>query len=1077
MMRSRVSFFGLCLLLLTAPMFSSAQTLDDPTKVDPNKQQQGNPPTTKPDEKKPDEKKPDEKKPDEKKPEEKKPEDRGRGIDENARLINETDKKRSVGINSAVTERDQTMVVQAGPFAGLEVFGFKYFSAARESVLLRAKIKTDELQQKKEAPINALTTIVNPSQISFNDVSLPAPDRYQLGPGDKLIIRYSSPTEEVQDKASVIDSVGNLYVPVAGTKITVRGMTLNQVQAAVQKEIARFWKNPVVTVTLTELRTISVNIIGEVILPGNYQFPAVMTLFNAVMAAGGPTFMGSIRNIEVRRSNNKAISVDLYKFFLNGDSSQDFPLQPGDTVVVPWGTQRVAIKGSITRSMIYEIKPGERFSDLLKMANGPFEDAILDRVERSTVIPNLERQMVNVDYSKGENPVLLNGDLYTLYSLRPENRNIVSIEGAVEQPRAYQWTKGMRISTAIQAAKGLMRDAYLKRADLMRENPDKTVSLFPFNLDEAMRRNPDQDIELLKFDRIRIYSISEAEYLEARFVDISGAIRKPGRYPRMSTMRLSDLILQAGGLLPEASFEKIFIFRKNADGSEGPLLKVDGGKALFQNDGNVELQDRDVIQVFKKSEASYVEKKEVRVEGAVQKPGTFIRSENLTVKDAIELAGGFLPTAAVDTVYVFRKNPDGTEGPLIQVSGETLLKDGGSSLLVKDLDQIVVYKKDEVRYQPKKEFQILGFVLKPGPFPRSEGLTLKDALSLAGGLKPGASKKIVVSHARVSTGTPTETYNYEEVTAGKTSIPILDGDVISIPGDTDFQESPQLIEVKGRVRNPGVYAITRKGETVAEIIKRAGGLADDAWTQGSSFVRDPKLLINDATIRLSPRIIDIVAQIQAQQYARALAKSDIDKVRLLGSGVSSALAGAASIANPIAAAGLGGTQTSDVKANEKLLSRETVSAARQPVIDNLGGNLPIRLDLALKKANDPNNILVRNGDIITIPETPSTVGVAGAVFIPSNQIFVPGKTLNFYLEKCGNYTADADRSQVLVIRPSGTVTKANGYTKIELGDTIFVPTKVMVASLSDGQSAFENIVKQITNTGLLYAIFTSLLNR
>jgi protein involved in polysaccharide export with SLBB domain len=972
MVRLRVSFFVAALSLIFTSAVSSAQTLDDPTKVDPTKQQ-GTPPATKPDDKKPDEKKLELKDDEKKMP-----------LDGGPRLINEAGKSKSVGINSQVFDRDPSNTFQEGRFQGLEMFGFKYFASARETVLLRAKIKSEDASIKKDNPISALNSIATPYQLSFNDIALPAPDRYQLGPGDKLIVRYSSPFQEVQDKSIVVDAFGSLFVPVTGAKLTVRGMTLNQVQTAMQKEISKFWKSPEVTVTLTELRTMSVNIVGEVILPGNYQFPSVMTLFNALMAAGGPTFLGSIRNIEVKRPNNKSISVDLYKFLLNGDSSQDIPLQPGDTIIVPLGSKRAGVRGSVTRSMVYEIKDGERLADLVRMSGGPTEGALMDRIELFTVLENQERQLVNVDITKGQNPVIKNGDVAIFYDMSLESKNVFYIDGAVEQPRGYQWTKGATISTAIESAKGLKKDAYMQRADLVRENDDKTTTLIPVDLAKALKREPNADLKLEKNDRIRIYSVAEVEWLDSRFVELTGAVRNPGRFKRMNGMRLSDVILQAGGLTPEASVESIYIFRKNPDGTEGRLIKVDGGKALFLDQGNLELTDRDQIQV---------------------------------------------------------------------------------------------YRKDEVQFIAKKEFQILGSVVKTGSFPRSEGLTLKDALALAGGLRPGASTKIVISHSRVNAGTPTETYSTEDVAAGKVNIPILDGDVISIPGDNDFQEFPQLVEVKGRVRNPGVYAISRKGETIAEIIRRAGGLVSDAWTPGSSFSRNPRLLINDSTLRLSPKISEIVTQIQSQQYSRALAKSDIDKVRLLGSGVSSALTGAAAIANPIAAAGLGGTQSSDVKANEKLLSRETVSPARIVGIDNIGGNLPVRLDLALKNEKDPNNIIVRDGDIITIPETPSTVGVAGAVFIPANQIFVPGKTLNYYLEKCGSYTPDADRAQVLVIRPAGTVTKANGYTKIELGDTIYVPTKVMVASLTDGQAAFENIVKQITNTGLLYAIFRSLINR
>jgi protein involved in polysaccharide export with SLBB domain len=224
----------------------------------------------------------------------------------------------------------------------------------------------------------------------------------------------------------------------------------------------------------------------------------------------------------------------------------------------------------------------------------------------------------------------------------------------------------MTVATALDLARGLLREAYLERADLVRENPDKTISLIPINLQKALRREPSDDLPLQRYDRIRIYGEAEVKWLDSRYVELKGAVRKPGRFVRMDSMRLSDLILQAGGLLPEASFEKIFVFKKNPDGTEGQLLKIDGGKALFQNDANnILLEDRDLILVYTKEQAEYKENAAITIEGAIQSPGKYTRAKDMTLKDAVEVAGGYLPTASIETIYIFRKNPDGTEGTLL----------------------------------------------------------------------------------------------------------------------------------------------------------------------------------------------------------------------------------------------------------------------------------------------------------------------------------------------------------------------------------------------------------------------------
>jgi protein involved in polysaccharide export with SLBB domain len=857
-------------------------------------------------------------------------------------------------------------------------------------------------------------------------------------------------------------------------------MTLLQVQSALEKEMARAIRNVTVTATLSELRTMSVSIVGEITLPGNYQFPSVITLFNALLSAGGPTFRGSIRNIEVRRSNSKAIQIDLYKYLLNGDASQDIPLQPGDLILIPPMNKMVGARGAVNREMVFELKNDERLSDLVKMAGGAHADALLERVEVSSVQPDVERQLLNYNLSKGENPILKNGDVLKVYTLRPDNQNTITVEGAVDQPRAYPFTKGMTVATALDLARGLLREAYLERADLVRENPDKTISLIPINLQKALRRELSDDLPLQRYDRIRIYGEAEVKWLDSRYVELKGAVRKPGRFVRMDSMRLSDLILQAGGLLPEASFEKIFIFKKNPDGTEGQLLKIDGGKALFQNDANnLLLEDRDLILVYTKEQAEYKENAAFTIEGAIQSPGKYTRAKDMTLKDAVEVAGGYLPTASIETIYIFRKNPDGTEGPLLKVDGTKLLSDGGSTIPLTDRDQIVVYKKDEVKYRPTQSVTIFGAVLKPGTFPRSSGLTLKDLIAIAGGTKPGSSSQVILSHARVKAGTPNEIYSLPDVLAGKVSYLIQDGDIVSVPSDSDFQETAQFVVLDGQVKNPGTYPITRRGETIKDLIERAGGLTNDAWVEGAAFVRNPKLLVTDSYTRLSPRIQAAIKEVQDRQYERALAKSDLDKARALASTQQAgATNGSLSIAalNPntaVQAAAL--DKGPNPLVAQQLGLRETVSPARVVSATDFGGNLPVRLDSALRNKNSADNLILRDGDVINIPLKPVTVGVAGAVLLPSNQLYASGKTLKYYLDRSGGYTSDADINQVFIIRPTGNVTRAKSSTMIQLGDTIFVPTKVMVTNLTDGTATFEKIVQQITSGAIFFSLFNNLI--
>jgi protein involved in polysaccharide export with SLBB domain len=907
--------------------------------------------------------------------------------------------RKRIGIVTPYLSQELTpKIYEEGPFEGLESFGYSYFASARQAVELRAQQQMNPSPLKKDAeenPIEPLKTIAGPIQLAANDTIMPAPERYQIGPGDKLSVRYSSPTTASVEKKLTVDLSGNINTPIMSTRLTVRGMTLAQVQSSLQKEIRRGLRDAEVTVNLSELRSISVSIVGEVVVQGNYQLPSVMTLFNALYAAGGPTFNGSMRRIQLRRSNGTARTIDLYSYLIKGDASQDVPLQPGDLILVPIASNRVAIKGEVERPAVYETAENERVKDLITYAGGSKPTAILDRTEIASVQPGVERQINNVNLKTSDvnqNPRLKAGDIVTLYAVNEEIKNAITVDGAVDQPRSYEFTSGMTVADAIEKARGLLKNAYGIRADVYRENEDKSFTLIKIDLQRALRRDPEANITLQRNDTVRVYATEEITWMDDRMVELVGAVRKPGKYARMDKMRVSDLLLQGGGLTPEASYAYLFVYRRNADGSEGPLFKIDVRAALAASgDQNIELQDRDTVQVYKVNEAAFI---------------------------------------------------------------------------------------------PEHTVTILGAIQTAGIYPRSNNLTLRDLLTLAGGLVPSASDEIQISHARVLEGTPYDRYDVSDILTGRKNPPILDGDVVTIPIDGKLQDKPVTVEIKGRVKKPGVYVILSRTETVNDLVARAGGLSDGAWPEGAQFLRDPRLLITDAENKLSPRVRSILETIQSQEYLRALAKSDIDKIRLLNAQSGSGGGGIAGLAAISGLGGLGQQQPAPIPPTkeekdtvEKLLAkRETVTPARPLSNEEVyeSGNIPIRLDEALKSKSSSSNIVLRDGDMISIPERPTTVAVRGAVIVPSTILFESNRTLGHYLDRSGGYTIDADSTQVLVIRAKGTITRARNNTKIELGDTIFVPTRVMVAKLTEGGTSGADIFKQITNLGLLYAIYRSI---
>ncbi len=863
----------------------------------------------------------------------------------------------------------------SGPFEGLEPFGYSYFSAARQFVHERQRaLAAEQPTQTAGAPI----------QMSSKDINLPAPDRYQLGPGDKITVRYGSAATETVEVALLVGPTGTVTVPIMGSKLTVRGMTLNQAQNALQREIGKGLRDATVTVTLSELRSISVSIVGEVTVQGTYQFPNVITLFNALYAAGGPTINGSMRKIQLRRSNGKSLNIDLYSYLVKGDDSQDVPLQPGDLILVPMATNRVAIKGEVQRPAVYELTEKESLKDALDYAGGPKASAVTDQIEIDSYHAGQAHQIVNVNVSAAVTTKLKPEDIVTLYPVRTEFQNTIEVEGAVDQPRKYELTPNMTVADAISRAHGALSDAYLSRADLYRENPDRSLTLVSIDLGKAMKGDSSANIELKRHDRLKVYFQRDVTWLDNKTVNLEGAVRTPGKYVRMDGMKLRDLLLQGGGLSPDASLETIFIYRKLPDGNEGPLIQVDGQKMLAGTD-DVVLQDR---------------------------------------------------------------------------------------------DRVVVYTVQQAKFSPRRTVIISGAVQQPGTYPRSENLRLSDLIKIAGGLTPNTGPTIQISHSLVPENTKTEAVSLGDLLQGKSDLPLRDGDVVTIPARGDFQNEPILVEVRGRVLRPGVYAMNSRTETLDSVIKQAGGLTTDGWAEGAQFLRDPKNMQSDAEGRLSPRVKKLFETIHETQYVRALAKSDLDKIRIL-----SVQAGSLGIAGLASLGGLSlPTQVpsgvGDSDAAKKLIhGHDLVSPARDLGPDELEdtGNIPIRLDLALKDTKSPHNVVLKDRDIIIIPEKPTTVAVRGAVFVPSTVLFEGPNDLQHYLDQCGGPTIDADKDQILIIRATGTITKAKPSTKILLGDTIFVPTKVMVAQLFDGQANFDQGLQRVTNLGIFYAILKNLI--
>lgn len=822
---------------------------------------------------------------------------------------------------------------------------------------------------------------VGPFDMINGNVFVPNPERYQLGPGDVMTLRVSSPTQEMREYPIKVDGRGAVNLPNSGRRVVVRGQTLAQAEQGLLKEIRRDVRDAQITLNLTELRAMSIQVIGEAFMPGSYQVPAVMTLFNALYIFGGPTDSGSLRKIELRRNDGTKRAFDLYRFLIYGDSRQDVPLQPGDTIFIPPVEARATVQGEVGRPAVFEVLPGEHLKDLLEFAGNPRPTGVSQRISHSTVQPGVGLKLNDVDLTKegpANNPPVYAGDVIEVFSVRSELTNLISLEGAVDQPGQYALTEGMTVRALIQRARGLLPEAY-KVAHLFRQNDDKTISQVVIDLDKALKGDPANDIALKAFDKLTVYKTGDVEWMGFRRVSVRGSIRKPGAYDRADGMRVTDLLLQAGGLLGNAFLEQGFLQRFNEDGTAGELLKIDFRKlAVGDPAHNLELRDRDVLTIQSVTEAQFVPEQEVKIVGRVQNPGAYLRSSNMTLRDLIQLAGGVMPDV----------------GDVIEVA-----------------------------------------------------------------------------HARVPDGTQAMQYKTADVIAGIVN-PLLDaGDLVTIPQRSDFNMDVKTVIVLGSVMRPGVYAINKTTDRISDVIKRAGGPSPTAFLRGAQFVREPALLKTLSQERLGPGIREVLKLINDDEYKRAMASAEIDRLR-----VAKSIQGTASgdAATGLAAIGLGqAPKAAPTEAQPLQFFQQPVTPARQlPTV--LPGNINVKFDEALSKPGSANDLVLAEGDVILVPETPSTVLVTGAVTVQSAILFMPGKSVSYYIDHSGGFTVDVAKDRILLIRANGEIIRANARTKVELGDVILVPTKVMAARISDKQAEIDAISKNVTSAGIIFAVLKSL---
>lgn len=662
---------------------------------------------------------------------------------------------------------------------------------------------------------------------------------YVLGNEDKLHLEvwgYSTLSADLE-----IGSDGYANLPY-GQKVYLRGISLEGAKKLIRQKMSSMvdLRTSTLDISVVKFRTITVHIVGEVFKPGSYVIPAINTAFNALTVMGGPTNIGSVRKIYIKRNGKLVDSLDAYNYMLNPKKSREVYLQDNDYIIVEPIGKVVTVNGALRRPGSYELKEDEDLNELLEIAAGINPTTYLEDVLVTRVRENKYYEQIALNYDSllksNKNFKLLKGDLIEFKSITDDDFQTLNITGAVNIPGVYKVSKTSSIKDLVAQANGLLTEAYTEEAYLIRTNDDYTKTYISFNLAKALEGKEDT-LKVQPFDEIYVFSLKN--YLLIGNLSIKGAVRNPQSMVFAEDMTLRDFIFIAGGVLPETFMERGILTRTNNETNEKQTI-VFNVKDVLENPNsaaNLSLERNDAVEIF--SKVKFRDKYTVNIDGEVHDPGQVEFSSEMTLKDLIYKAGGLSTSAINSKIEIVRSFKFGDDlVRLVPIPAEVIVMEIGAVL---DLDpkyeNFIIYPFDQVSirknpfYLEQRTVTLTGAVMYPGVYTLlSEDEKIASVIERAGGLRSYAST-IAVDFKRLDEGgnstnivvdiakaikNPKSNYNYI----------LRDKDEIDIPVSSSLVSISGLIVNKDHDRLSIYYKKHRRARHY--IRQYAGGFEDDA---------------------------------------------------------------------------------------------------------------------------------------------------------------------------------------------------------------------------------------------------------
>jgi len=625
--------------------------------------------------------------------------------------------------------------------------------------------------------------LFNSNNLTFEPpVNFPTPQSYILGIDDELLVSIWGASQ--QSYQLRVETNGAVSIPDIGP-VYVSGMEFTQAKELIKKRLIAIYQgmggsnpNTYAEVSISNLRSIKINVIGEVLAPGTYTLPSTASAFNALYLSGGPNENGSFRNIQIIRDNKIIKTIDVYDFLINANTQGNIQLREQDIVYIPTYQKRVEAKGAFKRTGIFELTEKETLSDMIRYLGG-FTDQAFKAQLSLTRITASEKKVIDINQSIYESFVPANGDAIVAASIINRYENRVNISGAVFRPGAYELTEGLTLSGLIKKAQGVTENYFTNRGLIIRLQEDLSPITLSFDVAEVLKGN--NDMPLQREDQVIIQNIDSMK--ENRTVQIFGEVQKPGIIQFSDDLTLQDLIFLSGGFTEAASESYIEVARRRnyeeSDQVSDEIVKlfqfkIDRGLKLGIKDKTFLLLPFDYVYV--RRAPSYHEQRTVYITGEVRYPGAYsINSKNEKISDLINRSGGLMPNAfikgarmkranayAVTTLNAVRNNlPDSllsrAESQIgndhLELRLESILKKPGTvyDYVLKDGDRIDI---PEVA----QEVRISGEILNPIGMAYQKGEKLKYYVDRSGGFTDKARKSKV--YVIYSDGTSAVTHNF-----------------------------------------------------------------------------------------------------------------------------------------------------------------------------------------------------------------------------------------------------------------------------------------------------------------------------